>query len=62
MAPFFNDDGNEINPDLIPKPRLCITCKKDDDPKEEISCTLTRIDQKREKEFRCFAYERKKNY
>jgi len=29
---FYNDDGKEINPDLIKKPTLCITCKKDDDP------------------------------
>jgi len=59
MAPFFDDNGNEINPDLIPNPGLCITCKKDNNPKEEIFCTLTRIDQKGEREFRCFAYERK---
>jgi hypothetical protein len=28
---YFDDDGTEISPDLIPfpKPGLCITCKKD---------------------------------
>ena len=26
---YFNDDGTEFNPDLIPKPDLCITCKRD---------------------------------
>ena len=26
---YFDDDGTEINPDLIPKPDLCISCKKD---------------------------------
>ena len=62
MAPFFDDEGTEINPELIPKPGVCITCRKDDDPKEDILCILTRMDQKGEKEFRCFAYERKKNY
>jgi hypothetical protein len=30
-------DGTEINPDLMPKPDLCITCDKDGVPgKEEI--------------------------
>ena len=29
MPKFCDDDGIEINPDLIPKPDLCITCKKD---------------------------------
>ena len=62
MSPFFDDDGTEINPELISKPGLCITCRKDDDPKEEILCTLTRMDQKGEEEFRCFAYEKKKIY
>jgi len=54
---FFRDDGTEINPDLIVKPTLCVTCRKDDDPEEEILCTLTRADQQGEKDFRCFAYE-----
>ncbi len=53
---FFNDDGTKINPDLIPKPDLCVTCKKDGDPTEEILCILTRADQQDEKEFQCFAY------
>ncbi|MFO0795460.1 MAG: hypothetical protein U0586_15515 [Candidatus Brocadiaceae bacterium] len=53
---FFNDDGTEINPDLIPKPDLCVTCKNDGDPEEEILCILTRADQQDEKEFQCFAY------
>lgn len=56
---FFNDDGSEINPELISKPSLCVTCKKDDDPSEEILCILTRADQQDETVFRCFAYEPK---
>ncbi|MFA6714826.1 MAG: hypothetical protein WC082_07610 [Victivallales bacterium] len=56
---FFMDDGTEINPDLIVKPGLCVSCKKDDDPNEEILCLLTRADQQNEKEFRCDAYEPK---
>jgi len=56
---FFRDDGTEINPDLIAKPSLCVACRKDDDPREEILCTLTRADQEGEKDFRCFAFEPK---
>ncbi len=29
ISGFFDDDGTEINPDLVPKPGLCITCGKD---------------------------------
>ncbi len=54
---FFDDDGYEINSDLIRKPSLCISCKKNDDPREEIICNMTRHDQKEESEFRCGAYE-----
>jgi hypothetical protein len=42
---FFRDDGTEINPNLIRKPGLCVSCRKDDDPQEEILCTLVRADQ-----------------
>lgn len=55
---YFDDDGTEINPDLIPKPDLCISCKKDSQPgEEEILCNLTRADQQGEGEFRCEGYE-----
>ena len=56
---FFHGDGTEINPDLIVKPSLCVSCKKDDDPSEEIPCTLTRTDQVNEKEFHCDAFDSK---
>lgn len=55
--PFFDDDGNELNPDLYPKPQLCHSCKKCEDEMEEIVCTLTRLGQRHDKEFKCFAYE-----
>lgn len=61
IAGYFDDDGNKLNPDLIEKPSLCITCINDDDPNEEILCTLTRLDQKDGKEFICFAYSAKKS-
>ena len=55
---YYDDDGTEINPDLIPKPSLCITCRKDEQSgEEEILCTLTRSDQQGKTEFRCEAYE-----
>ena len=55
---FYDDDGTEISPDLIPKPDLCITCRKDEQAgKEEILCNLTRADQQGEAEFICDAYE-----
>ena len=56
---FFYDDGTEINPALIVKPSLCVSCKKDDLPSQEILCTLTRADQVGEKEFNCAAFEPK---
>lgn len=60
VSGYFNDDGTEINADLVPKPGLCLTCKKDDaGGKEEILCTLTRNDQKDEDDFECGAYESK---
>ena len=55
---YFSDDGFEINPDLVPKPDLCITCKKDGLPgRKEVLCNLTRADQQGEYEFVCEAYE-----
>jgi len=60
IAGYFNDDGTEINSDLVPKPGLCLTCKKDNaSGKEKILCMLTRNDQKGEKIFECDAYESK---
>ena len=56
---YFNDDGSEYNPDLYSVPNLCIICKKKDDPKEEILCNLTRMDQIGEEEFKCFSFEKK---
>ena len=53
---YFDDDGTEVNPYLLPKPPLCLTCKHNDDPNEELLCNLTRLDQRDEDEFECFAY------
>ncbi len=56
---FYDDDGYEINTELINKPSLCITCINDNDPNEEMLCNMTRFDQKDDKEFKCFAYRKK---
>ena len=56
---YYNDDGTEFNPDLIPKPSLCTSCKKDGLPGEEVLCNLTRADQQGEDEFVCETYEEK---
>ncbi|MBX2843628.1 MAG: UPF0158 family protein [Flammeovirgaceae bacterium] len=55
---FFDDNGNEFNPDLYPLPHLCLSCKKRDQPVEEVLCNLTRMDQLEELEFKCHAYEK----
>lgn len=56
ISGYFHDDGTPLNPDLIPKPQLCLSCINDEDENQEILCNLTRLDQKDEKEFKCFAY------
>ena len=56
---FFRDDGTEINPELVRKPGLCILCRKDDDPKEDTLCILTRDDQRDDPEFECDAFDAK---
>lgn len=56
ISGFYNDDGTKIDPNLIKKPSLCTTCKKDDELKEEMFCILNRIDQQGEDEFICGAY------
>ncbi len=61
MTPFYDDDGTEVNPDLIPKPDLCQICKKQDNPNEEILCSLNRMDQREDDEFKCFAFEKINN-
>ena len=56
---FFDDDGTEINPDLIAKPSLCTSCRNDDDPSQANLCDLNRFDQQDEEEFECGTYEPK---
>jgi hypothetical protein len=65
MNPFkigglFDDNGFEIKPELIKKPSLCMTCRKNFDPgpEDDILCNLNRHDQKDSKTFICDAYEK----
>lgn len=59
IAGIFDDDGYEVNIDLIKKPSLCLTCINDDIPDEELLCNMTRYDQRDDEEFRCFAYKKR---
>lgn len=59
ISGYFDDDGYEINPDLIKKPSLCLTCINDDNPNKEILCQMTRHDQKNNEDFVCFAFLKK---
>ena len=54
--PVYDDDGQEMNPDLAVLPSLCAICKKRDDPRQERFCNLTRMDQEGEDEFICFEF------
>jgi hypothetical protein len=64
ISGYFDDDGNELNPNFFPKLSLCLICKlnETEDEFEEILCNLTRFDQVDGKEFKCFAYRQKKNH
>ena len=57
MPPYFDDDGTEVDPDMYPKPGLCLICKKNNDSSEELLCNLNRLDQRREIDFKCGAFD-----
>ena len=59
IAGIFDDDGYEININLIKKPGLCLTCINDDDNDDEMLCELNRYDQKDDNKFICLAYRKK---
>jgi len=58
---YFSDEGTEIDQTTVPTPTLCISCLKNNDATEEVSCMINRIDQMKEtksgERFLCFAYE-----
>ena len=55
---YFDDDGNQLDPYLNPKPGLCLIFNKDIDPNEEILCNLNRLDQRNQDKFICYAFEK----
>jgi len=57
LTVIYDYDGSEIYPDLLPKPSLCVICKKNDRGGiDEIQCVLTRVSQREEKNFECHRY------
>jgi hypothetical protein len=58
---IFDDDGYEINTDLIKKPSICLICMNDGDAKEELLCNMIRFDQRKDDEFKCSAFRKKIN-
>ncbi len=59
ISGFFDDDGYEINMNLVKKPGLCLTCIHENNPHEELLCQMNRYDQKDNAEFICGAYRRR---
>ena len=56
VSGFLKDDGPRVAPSRVPKPPLCLSCRKDGDPMEEILCLLNRDDQDGAENFVCHAY------
>ena len=58
ISGIYDDDGTKVEPETVPKPSLCVTCKKDGaGGKEQTLCLLNRNDQRDEPDFKCGAYE-----
>ncbi|CAN5567277.1 hypothetical protein BH10ACI3_BH10ACI3_23250 [soil metagenome] len=54
--PYYDDDGNELDPLDLARPQMCTLCEKNDDADEEILCNLNRLDQRDEPVFKCGAF------
>ena len=54
--PYYDDNGNELDPSTIVIPRMCLMCEKKVDGDEEILYNLNRLDQWDEKVFDCGAF------
>lgn len=57
---FYDDDGNKVDPDIVPIPSLCVICKSHqvDDWEENLMCLMNRFDQKDDTDFKCGAFEK----
>lgn len=56
MEGYFDGDGTPMNPDLAPKPSLCVMCRYEGDSKQEVLCNLTRLDQQGDDDFHCDSF------
>jgi hypothetical protein len=56
---YFDDDGNELDPNSVPIPALCLNCRFYEDPYELVLCNLNRLDQRDDEEFICYAFRPK---
>jgi hypothetical protein len=58
---YYDDDGNELNPDNFPKPPLCLICRINEsiDAEDTVLCNLTRLDQSDGKPFNCYSFVQK---
>lgn len=58
---LYDDNGTKIDPESIPVPELCITCKSyhSGDSEENLFCTMNRYDQQNDTDFKCKAFENK---
>ncbi len=55
--PFYDEDGREIHPDLVPVPDLCRICRKNAILDQYIFCSMRRIQRRNEHVFICFDLE-----
>jgi len=55
---FDKEEDEILDQELVVKPALCLSCRKDNDPQEEEMCMLTRMDCDEGDEFLCGAYEK----
>ena len=58
---YLSDDGTKIDQTTVPTPILCLSCLKNNDATEEVSCMINRMDQMKDVKngdrYLCFAYE-----
>ena len=56
--PYYDDNGNEVFPDIIRKPMLCLVCRVNrlGDGMDAILCSMNRHDQREDAEFYCGAF------
>lgn len=54
----FDDNGcRSLHASFLPKPGLCLACKKDYDEDEEVYCEIIRMEQNVDESFHCYGYD-----